>query len=304
MREVTLPEIKPVGESSRINMLLHTIPGWGKTTFIGTGGRDFDIIIMRPPLDHVDPIIGSGVREMVVHDWDEVFEGLEQIFHLDKAPDIFAMDSISLLQDVGLDDVYEGVLDQKGPVGSAARKHREAFGPDRGEYRVNMWRLGQWVRRAVSAAEFDLIITAHSFYYEPKGTNEAYIAPWIQGKAMPDKICGMMNIVGYGTFEEVQARGGTKQARVINWNAGEFDGVEAFAKNQFKIGGIDGQSVFPTGKSINPTLPEVWAAIRESRAVTPGRRPTTSRPSNGRPSGRPSARPSARGGRPSRRGSA
>lgn len=267
-----MPEIKPVGASSRINLLLHTDPGWGKTTFIGTGGQDYDIILMRPPIDHVDAIIGSGVREMVVHNWEDIWEGLEQVMHLPKAPDIFAMDSMSLLQDVGLDDVYDGVLDQKGPVGSAGRKHREAFGPDRGEYRVNMWRVAQWVRRAVSAAEFDLIITAHSFWYEPKGSEEAYLAPWIQGKAMPERICGMMNIVGYGTIEEVAGRGGKKLQRVINWDKGE----DFYAKNQFRIGGINGPSVFPEGRTVNPNLPEVWDAIKAGRAVTPGRRrPTT-----------------------------
>jgi hypothetical protein len=217
--------------------------------------------------------------------------------HLEKAPDIFAMDSISLLQDVGLDDVYEGVLDSKGKVGTEARAYRERFGPDQGEYRVNMWRLGQWVRRAVSAAEFDLIITAHSFYYEPKGSTSTYIAPWIQGKSMPEKICGMMNIVGYGKVEEIQSRGGTKPARVVYWDKGEDDGTEYFAKNQFRVGGINGPSVFPTGKSINPSLPDTWEAIQKGRPVVPGRRkPTAAR--------KPAARPSARGaGRPSGRGS-
>lgn len=277
-----MPEIRPVGESSRINLLLHTDIGWGKTTFIGSGGKEYDIIIMRPPVDHVDAIIGSGCREMVVKNWEDIFEGLEQVMHLDKAPDIFAMDSISLLQDVGLDDVYEGVLDSKGPIGSEARAYRERFGPDQGEYRVNMWRLAQWVRRAVSAAEFDLIITAHSFFYEPRGSDESYIAPWIQGKAMPERICGMMNIVGYGVIEPRKFRNETRETRVIKWNKTD----DYYAKNQFKNGG---QSVFPSGESINPTLPDVWETIRKGRAVTPGRRPTTTRRA-GRPSGRPSAR--------------
>lgn len=289
-----MPEIRPVGESSRVNLLLHTDIGWGKTTFIGSGGKEFDIIIMRPPVDHVDAIIGSGCREMVVKNWEDIFDGLEQIMHLEKAPDIFCMDSISLLQDIGLDDVYEGVLDAKGPVGSEARLHRERFGPDQGEYRVNMWRLAQWVRRAVSAAEFDLIITAHSFHYEPKGTDDSYIAPWVQGKAMPERICGMMNIVGYGTIEERTVRGNLKPQRVIHWDKTE----EYYAKNQFKNGAA---SVFPTGMSINPTLPEIWEAINKGRAVTRGRRKPTSA---GRSTRRPSTANSgvsATGGRPSAR---
>lgn len=282
-------EIRPVGESSRVNLCLHTDIGWGKTTFIGSGGKEYDIILMRPPVDHVDAIIGSGVREIVVKNWEEFFEGLDMVLHLPKPPDIFAMDSISLLQDVGLDDVYEGVLDSKGAVGSDARNYRERFGPDQGEYRVNMWRVGQWVRRAVSAAEFDLIITAHSFHYEPKGSDESYIAPWVQGKAMPERICGMMNIVGYGTIEERTVRGNKKDVRVIHWDKTE----EYYAKNQFKNGA---ESVFPSGMSVNPSLPEIWEAIKKGRAVTPGRRPGKRPTSTPRPSGRPSA-----GGRPSAR---
>lgn len=258
--------------------------GWGKTSFIGSGGKEYDIIIMRPPIDHVDAILDSGCREMVVKDWDDVFEGLEQILHLPKAPDIFSMDSISLLQDVGLDDVYEGHLLTKGPAGSAAYKAREQFGPDRSEYGVNMWRLAQWVRRAVSAAEFDLIITAHSFWYEPKDSDDAYIAPWIQGKGMPQRICGMMNIVGYGTIEERTVRGHQRNQRVINWDKG----VDFYAKNQFKKNGV---SVYPEGKVVNPTLPEVWATLNQGRPVTRGRRRPTTRPVR------------KTGGRPSKRGS-
>jgi hypothetical protein len=169
------------------------------------------------------------------------------------------------------------MLDTKGRVGSPERAHREQYGPDRGEYRVNMFRLEQWVRRAVSAAEFDLIITGVSFYYEPRGTDEAYIAPWIQGKAMPEKICGMMNIVGYGTIEERSVRGQTRKQRVIHWDRTE----EFYAKNQFRNGA---GSVFPSGLSVNPTLPDVWEAISKGRAITPGRR------TGGRPSTRGSDR--------------
>lgn len=268
-------------------MLLHADIGTGKTSFIGSGGKDYKILIMRPPTDHVDAIIGSGVQQMVVKNWEDIFDGLEQVAHMKPGEiDIFAMDSISLLQDVGLDDVYEGVLDKKGPVGSEARKNREQFGPDKGEYRVNMWRIGQWIRRAVSAEAFHLIVTGHSFWYEQEDA-DPQLMPWIQGKNMPSKICGMMNIVGYMHLEKVPARrgGGERDQRVIEWNKS----VDWYAKNQFKNPST-GESVFPTGRSINPTLPQVFGEILKGRAVTRG----TRRSGGGTPTGRSGGRPSAR----------
>jgi hypothetical protein len=266
-----MPNIQPVGASSKIAMLIHADIGWGKTSLIGTGGKDFPTIIMRPPIDHVDPIVGSGCREIVVRSWEEIFEGLEWAQH--EAPrelgenGWFWLDSISLLQDVGLDDVYGDVLDRKGPVGSLARKDREQFGPDRGEYRVNMWRLGQWVRHMVGSGSVNIGITAHSFWWEPNdnGVTPSCLWPWIQGKQMPQKICGMMNIVGYGSLETRERNGRSRTVRVLHTNAAE----NYYAKCQLKL--PDGGSVFGNGTIVNPTMPEMVKAMQAGRPSSNGR---------------------------------
>jgi hypothetical protein len=291
-----VPEIKPVGASAKKAMLIHADSGWGKTSFIGTAAQaGIPVIIMHPPIDHMDPIVGSGAQEMVVRHWEDIWEGLDQMRHEGAqllGPDgWFWMDSVSLLQDIGLDDVYDGVLDRAGRPGSAERKYRENFGPDRGEYRVNMWRLGKWIREAVSDGSFHLGINAHSFYWEGNETNNPGIYPWIQGKAMPAKICGMMNIVGYGNLEEVSGRGGTREARVIHWNKTD----DYYAKNQFKK--PDGTSTIPDGRTINPTLPGVLELLDQGRVVARGRRgaaPSTPNTGVGPTGRRPSSRPSAR----------
>jgi hypothetical protein len=266
-----MPDIKPVGASSKINMLLHADIGTGKTSFIGTGGSDYKILIMRPPIDHTDPIIGSGVQEMIVKNWEEIFDGLEYVRHEGAAWDWFWIDSISLLQDIGLDDVYEGVLDKKGPVGSQARKEREQFGPDRGEYRVNMWRLAQWVRHCVGDGSVNLGITAHSFWWEPNNVLDeltpSCLWPWIQGKNMPSKICGMMNIVGYMEVETRERGNRKRQVRVLHTNKTE----RYYAKCQFKL--RDGSSVFGDGDIVNPTLPGITEAIMASRPSVNGAGP-------------------------------
>jgi hypothetical protein len=243
-------------------MLIHSDIGWGKTTFIGTGGKDYKILLIRPPVDHVDPIVGSGVQEIVVRSWEEIFESLEYAQHEGQNWDWIWLDSISLLQDIGLDDVYEYTLDRKGPKGSQARKEREAFGPDRGEYRVNMWRLGQWVRHMVGAGVVNLGITAHSFFWEPTdGVTSSCVWPWVQGKMMPAKISGMMNIVGYGDLKTVERGGRTRQVRVLHTNASE----NYYAKCQFKR---DGLAIFPTGEIVNPTLPGMMAEINKGRVAS------------------------------------
>jgi len=249
-------------------MLVHGDIGCGRTTLIGSGGKQFKTLIMRPPTDHVDAILDSGCKETIVRNWEEIFEVLDYMRQEGDKWDWFWMDSISLLQDIGLDDVYEGVLDSKGGAGSQARKYRERFGPDRGEYRVNMWRLEQWVRHAVGLGSFNLGIMAHSFWYEPDGADAPYLAPWIQGKAMPQKICGMMNMVGYMEVAKRTIRGQEREVRQIHWNKTDT----YYAKNQFK--NRDGTSVFPSGITINPTMPNLVETIEKGRVSANGRRPT------------------------------
>jgi hypothetical protein len=273
---------------------MHGDAGVGKTSLIGTAGQDFRVLIMRPPTDHTDPIVGSGCNEVIVRDWEDTWEVLEQVKHEGKnICDIFAIDSISLLQDVGLDDVYSGVLDAKGPPGDPARKYRERFGPDKGEYRVNMWRLEQFIRYMVGAADFHIIVTAHSFWRtEDDGTEKLW--PWIQGKNMPNKIAGMMNLVTYMEVREREIRGEKRESRILHTNASP----SWIAKCQFKDK-PGGKSVFADNghKIVNPTIPGIMETIGKGRFVSEedelaarrvarrgsGReRPTTTRPATRR----------------------
>ncbi len=263
-----MPEIQPVGASAKVFCLIHSDSGVGKTTLIGSGGKKFKELLIRTPISHSDPIIGSGVMEMICHDWEEIFEALDYCRHEGHKYDWVWFEDISLTQDVGLDDVYvTNALDKKGPIGSQARKERERWGPDQGEYRVNMWRLGQWVRYAVGAGQFNLGITAHSFYWEPKSKDvenyniEPCMWPWIQGKGMPSKICGMMNVVGYMEVKTRKIKGREREIRVLHTNKSP----DWYAKCQIKT--PDGKSVFGDGDLINPTLPEMMEMISKGRPV-------------------------------------
>jgi hypothetical protein len=276
--------IEDVDQSRKIFPLIYGDPSVGKTTLIGSGGRDLKTLIVRPPTDHVDAIVGSGVKQTVVKDWEEIWEVLEYLRHEGHEWDWVWLDSISLMQDFGLDDVYTNTLDKKGPEGSLARKAREQFGPDQGEYRVNMWRLEQWIRHTIGAAQFNFGVTAHPFWYEPKDEDiEPYLMPWIQGRNMPNKICGMMNMVGYYQLREREVKGEKKMTRVLHTTKTPT----WYAKSQFKL--PDGSGVFgDTGSIANPTIPKILEAINAGRTAPPKAR--TRKPAGRRPAVRPSAR--------------
>lgn len=265
--------IEDVGASAKIFPLIFGDPGIGKTTLLGTGGKLYKTLIVRPPTDHTDPIIGSGCKETIVRDWTEIWEVLDYLRHEGHEWDWVWLDSISLMQDFGLDDVYENILDRKGPKGSLARAAREQFGPDQGEYRVNMWRLEQWIRHTVGAADFNFGVTAHPFWYEPKDEDiEPYLMPWVQGKNMPNKICGMMNLVGYYQLREREVKGEKKLSRVLHTNKS----TTWYGKCQFKM--PDGSGAFgDSGTIVNPTIPKMMEAIDACRAV-----PSTRERTNGR----------------------
>lgn len=268
-------------------MMLHGDPGTGKTSILGTLGKEYKTLLMRPPTDHTDPIRGSGVEETIVNNWEETWEVLDYMRHDGHEWDWFCIDSISLLQDVLLDDVYQGVIDSKG--GTTGR--RAQFGPDRGEYRVNMWRIEQFVRYTVgSGAGFNLAITAHSFWKEwvdEEGETAEKYVPWIQGKMMSEKIAGMMNLVGYMELRTREVRGEKRKQRVMH-----LDSSSRFvAKNQFKL--PDGSPTIPEGLVIDPKMPDLLEKLGRGRLQTPeDRRAGSRRPSGGRPStgrGRPAA---------------
>lgn len=277
-----MPEIKDVGESNHIFMCLHSDPGAGKTTFIGSGGKQYKILIIRSPLDHTTPIRGSGVKEMVVHDWPETFEAMEHVRHEGHNWDWVWVDSFSLLSDMGLQDVYNDVVDSKGGRSGARAK----FGPDKGEYGVNMWRLAEWVRYAVSADQFNLGLTCHSFWYTPfnkadEEMDEA-IWPWIQGKMMPERISGMMNVIAHMAVRKREVRGQTRESRVMYFNKTE----RIHAKCQFK--NEDGTDVFPDGMMFNPTLPDLMEKLGVSKLQTAADRRrggAKARPTGRRPAG-------------------
>jgi len=241
--------IQPVGRSSKINFLLYGPPGAGKTRMMGSNQRT---LIVHPPTDHMDSIRVSGAEEWIVPDWGEMNNVGEFARHDGaKYYDWIWLDSISLFQDAGLDDIWSGVIGQK--------PHRAEYSLDKGEYGINMWRLQTWVRNMVGLRGFNFGITAHPQELENPITGEMKLQPWVQGKNMSTKIQGYMNVVGY---LEVVHQDGKEPRRVLRtWGTEKFE-----AKDQF--------DAFPNGRLVDPTMEKFEKAIAKARRSSTNGRPT------------------------------
>ena len=241
--------IKSVQRSKKISMCVYGAPGSGKTRLAGTGGEG--TLIVRPPTDHTDSIRTQGVEEWEVHDWSEMLNVHEYLRH-DGAKDFdwVWLDSISLFQDTGLDDIWAGVI--------AAKPHRAEWGLDRGEYNVNMWRLQQWVRHVVGIPGFHFGVTAHPAEIPNPVSGEVKLAPWVQGKNMSQKVQGYMNMVAY--LEVVVDKEGETR-RVLRTKGDE----RYEAKDQF--------DAFPNGRLSDPTIDKIVESINATRTPRSTRKP-------------------------------
>lgn len=247
--------IQPLGRSKKINFMLYARNGIGKTTLVGTTpGKS---LILRPPVDHTDSIKRPppGMEEWVITDWNTNWEALDYLRHDGAEYDWVWFDSISLWQDIGLDDLWETILIEK--------PERQRYGLDKGDYGVNMFRLAQWVRHVVGAGIFNFGITAHPADL-PEGMDSDStdkLMPFIQGKNMANKICGYMNIVGY---LDLAVSKKNPPPRILRTQAAP----DYYAKDQF--------DAFPGGKLLNPTMPKIIEAIEKARPAAKRSRPTTS----------------------------
>lgn len=251
--------INSLARSKKINMLLYSEPGVGKTRFIGT--TPGKVLILRPPVDHTDSILdpSPGLEEWVLNDWADAFEALEYLRHDGGEYDWVWFDSISGWQEVGLDDLWATVL--------AEKPARARYGLDKQEYGINQFRLGGFIRHIVGAGLFNFGVTAHVW---PKPVSldpdaDTKLMPLITGKTggaeggMAIKVCGYMNIVAYMSVTK-------KGTRLIKTQATE----DYYAKDQF--------DALPEGKLLNPTMPKMVEAIEKARkGTTTTRRAATRR---------------------------
>lgn len=243
------PNIREVGQSLHTNLLVYAMWGVGKTGFVGSGGPK--TLILRPPTDHTDSIItmyppGKRPKEWVLHDWDEADESYLYLREHGAEWDWVWLDSISLWQDTGLDDIWQATV-ARNP--ERLKKHA---GMDKGEYGRNMDRISAWVRNTVSIDTFNFGITAFPTMKLETPSGDRKLMPWIQGSMMSEKICGYMNMVGY--MEKKISPSTRRVYRQITFE--ETD--DFYGKDQF--------NAFEKNRLVDPTVPKLTAAVNAAKS--------------------------------------
>lgn len=224
----------------------------GKTQLAGTS----DGLILHPPTDHVvsAALNGSKAQQWVMRDWADMDAALEYLRRQGHADYRWAwLDSISIMQEYGLDDVYADTIARKGGPDSKGGQDRMKFNPDKQEYGINMHRLGVWVRHAC-AVPMHFGITAMPFDDGEK------IKPYIQGKNMALTLPGYMNVIGH----LIKRKGG--QRALITKNRRKADGTEYYAKDQYDALG---------GMLLDPTIPMIEELVSNKLAEARPRRRRT-----------------------------
>lgn len=233
-------------DSGSIKILVCAPSGWGKTRLLGTspGGG----LIIRPPVDYVDSINKEDKpnwKQWVVHDWAEMEDVFEHLRH--EKPGTYPwvwFDSISSYQDIGLDDLWETIIVEK--------PSRKRYGLDKGDYWINMQRLGRWVRDVATLSDsgaFNFGMTAWPAELSPSPEDsevEKLVMPWVQGKNMAMKMCGYVNVVAFGGLTE-------KGSRILYFQADDHH----YAKDQFNM--------FDSYKLLKPTMPKIVDAVGSQR---------------------------------------
>lgn len=221
-----------------INILVYGDNGVGKTPFLATSPKC--LILNADPPDSVlsAKSINKKVDVWQIPSWDEADQAHEYLRHEKHGYEWVWLDSLPGLQEIGLGQIMEDL--------HAAKPHRNLYIPDKHEYLENMNRLRLWVRHMTSLP-FCFGMTAHPFRYEIEEDMEQ-VWPWVQGKNMPQSICGFMNIIGF--------------MRIRKSKKGVLEQV-LYTKKLPKYYARDRYGVLPS-PMVNPTIPKIEQLINEA----------------------------------------
>ena len=230
--------------NAKIKMGIYSHPGEGKTVFWGSGGTD--VLFINSDPEGTISATAQGHRYHVVdaYDWDD----MEQVYDWLKGdqPDTFrwiVWDSLTLFQDAALiDDIMVDA--------HAENPKQEEFVPSRREYLVNMNRMGRMVRQ-LAKLPYNLGISFHVMTTTESGGDGTLFMPQVQGKNMPSKISGYMNVVGYMDKRKDEETDKTVQSILFQRQGRHY------AKDRWAALG---------SRVDRPTLPKVEGLIEERRS--------------------------------------
>jgi hypothetical protein len=254
--------IRDVSETKFTKILLYAASGGGKTRLVGSAseiimptGKPARVLIIRPPTDHTDSIYGMPVKEWVVSDWSAMWE-VEDYLRLEgKDWDFVCLDSLTLWEEIGLDDVWEAAKQRNSS--------RKAYGRDKQEYGITMQRMDEWLRHVVGMDTFNFMVTALPQLVEDPETQEDIWMPSVQGSSgkRAHMICGYFNIVAF--------LGVKKTAKGVRRTLYTQQDGEHYAKDQYES--------LPEGRLNSPTMPKLMEAVNAARAARAGSATTATR---------------------------
>jgi len=254
---VAHPSIKPISQQlDHVAFMLYGRPGFGKTRLVST--TPGKCLIVKPPADHtLSAVAGSTCQVWEVQTWNEMTDVYEYLRHGSEKFDWVWLDSLSVWQDYGLDDVWDDVLQR--------RPDRKGQNPDKGEYGMNMNRIKVWIRDMIGMGKFHFGVTCHPIEQEDEDGN-VLMRPYIQGRGMVSTICGYMNVMGLMVLDtEFNDRGRVKsQKHLLHTQATErYDAKELY-------------HALPSTMT-DPTMPEIMKKI-EATGKLAGGKTTRTRP--------------------------
>lgn len=228
--------IQPVSQDQAYwNGIVYADPGVGKTVFAGTSPKC--LILADPNGSQSAALQGSKADRWIMNDWSDMDDAMDYVRHEGyRSYEWVWLDSGTLMQERGLDDIMEDVV--------ARKSHRSEYKPDKPEYGENRNRISKWVRRMV-AVPVNFGITALVLPdYDQEG-NQVYM-PYFQGPGLPAKICAYVDVVGY--YKAI-TKDGKIQRTLYTQKTGLY-----YAKDRY--------AAATGGRLVNPTVPSMMAKVQ------------------------------------------
>lgn len=239
-----------------IHMMVYSHPGEGKTVLWGSGGAQVCFLTSDPEGTISAEGLGHKFHSIDVTDYEELQEAYEWLKGSKEPKQLgikwVTWDSLTLFQDrVLIDDVMVDAV--------ADNPKQDEFVPSRREYLINMNKIGRYVRQFCST-DYNFGVSCHVMTTTESGGDGTLFMPQIQGKNMPSKIAGYMNVVGYlskATVDRPTGKG--KETTKVAVQQMQFQRAgRVYAKDRWSCLGATMDS---------PTLPKIEALIEAKRAA-------------------------------------
>ena len=242
------------GEESflrNINMGVYAHPGAGKTVFAGSKGKGTLILDSDGGGSLAAAAQGSEAEVMPCNDYDDLQSIYEHLRYDDHGFDWVWWDSQTLFQERALIDEILVEAHAENP------RQSEDVASQR-EYLINMNRIGKFTRQFVDL-DINFGVTFHVLAVpDPEG--ELIYMPAVQGKNMPSKISGYLNVVGHLGKAVIERNGKKVRVRRMLFQQHEH----YYAKDRFDALGTTMDQ---------PTIPKCEALIDAKRAEMAGKKP-------------------------------